>query len=121
VVGFVGLATHLGQRGPRARREGAVEGTASDPQPQAAGQPTFWTRVAAYGREAQLPYYVLHQLPIIVIGFYVVQWNMAPLWKLLIISLPSLALTLLVYEFVVRRTIVTRFLFGLRLRPRPDR
>jgi hypothetical protein len=33
----------------------------------------------------------------------------------------TLALTLLVYEFVVRRTIVTRFLFGLRLRPRPDR
>lgn len=33
----------------------------------------------------------------------------------------TLALTLLVYEFVVRRTIVTRFLFGLRLRPRPGR
>ena len=122
VVGFVGLATHLGQRGPRARPGvAAAEGAPSGTPHEAAGQPTFWARLAAYGREAQLPYYVLHQLPIIVIGFYVVQWNMAPLWKLLIISLPSLALTLLVYEFVVRRTIVTRFLFGLRLRPRPDR
>ena len=118
----MGLATHLGQRGPRASRaDAAAEGTPSDPRPQATEQPTFWARVAAYGREAQLPYYVVHQPPIIVLGYYVVQWNMAPLPKFLIISLSALAFTLLLYEFVIKRTTVTRFLFGMRLRPRGGR
>jgi hypothetical protein len=109
VVGVVGLATHLGQRASRLSRAGGRAGQ-GDP----ADRPSFWRRVAAYGREAQLPYYVLHQTPIIVIGYYVVQWNVAVLPKFLLISLSSLALTLLAYEIVIRRIPVVRFLFGMK-------
>ena len=68
----------------------------------------------AYGREAQLPYYVLHQTPIIVIGYYVIQWKISPLLMCVIITLASTAIVLLVYEFLVRRIPVLRFLFGMR-------
>jgi hypothetical protein len=101
VVGIVGLATHLGQRARTSQR-------------QPAEKPGFWERLAAYGREAQLPYYVLHQTPIIIIGYYVVQWNIGVLPKFLIISLSSLAIVMLVYELVIRRIAVVRFLFGMK-------
>jgi surface polysaccharide O-acyltransferase-like enzyme len=72
-----------------------------------------------YVVEAFLPVYILHQTVVFVIGYYVVQWEMAALLKYFVISLSSLAATLLLYEFAVRRTQVTRWLFGMR--PRQDR
>ena len=71
-------------------------------------------RVSAYAQEAQLPFYVLHHTPIILIGYCVIQWNVNALVKFLVISLSSLVITLGVYDIVVRRTGVTRFLFGMR-------
>lgn len=103
VVGIVGLTTHLGQRARAAQHEPAQK-------------PGFWERLAAYGREAQLPYYVLHQTPIIMIGYAVVQWNIGVLPKFLIISLSSLVLVMLVYELLIRRIPALRFLFGMKAR-----
>ncbi|MBN1401810.1 MAG: acyltransferase family protein [Anaerolineae bacterium] len=116
-VGVVGMATHLGQR-LAGERQDAARGGQDDPHAhrQRAERWSFWERVVAYGREAQLPYYVLHQTPIIIIGYYVVQWNIGVIPKFLLISLSSLALALLVYEFVIRRIPVVRFLFGMRPR-----
>jgi hypothetical protein len=71
-------------------------------------------RAARYVHEAVLPFYVLHQTPIIVIGFYVVRWRVGVLPKYLTISLASLLVTVLVYGLCVRRTRVTRTLFGMR-------
>ena len=100
VVAVMGIVTRLGQR-------------AAD-SPRTSSEPTFWGRLVAYGREAQLPYYVLHQTPIIMIGYYVIQRNLPVLAKFWIISLTSLAVTLLVYELVVRRIGVLRLLFGIK-------
>ena len=57
---------------------------------------------------------MIHLTPIIVLGYYVVQWDVNALVKFVAIALPSLAVTLLVYEFGVRRTAATRFLFGMK-------
>jgi glucan biosynthesis protein C len=73
-------------------------------------------RAVAYAAEAFLPVYILHQTVVFVIGYYVVQWEMAALLKYFVISLSSLAATLLLYELAVRRTQVTRWLFGMRPR-----
>ena len=70
--------------------------------------------MVAYRREAQLPYYVLHQTPIIMIGYNVIQRNLPVLAKFWIISLASLAVTLLVHELLVRRIGVLRLLFGMK-------
>ena len=66
-----------------------------------------------YAREAVLPFYVLHQTPVVILGFYVLQWDTNIVVKYLVISVGALASTLCVYELLVRRTRVTRVLFGM--------
>jgi surface polysaccharide O-acyltransferase-like enzyme len=78
------------------------------------GRQELFDRVERYANEAVLPFYLLHQSVIVVIGFYVVRLHAGALPKFLIISLASLAVTLILYELVVRRTGLTRFLFGMR-------
>lgn len=77
-------------------------------------RPILGVRVIAYASEAFLAVYILHQTVVFVIGYYVVQWQTTALLKYAVISLASLAVTLLLYEFTVRRLTVTRWLFGLR-------
>ena len=75
---------------------------------------TFLVRLERYTNDAILPIYLLHQTFIVIIGFYVVQWDMVAPLKFLVISLSTLTITLLLYEFANKRTRVTRFLFGMR-------
>jgi hypothetical protein len=67
-----------------------------------------------YANEAVLPFYILHQTVILLIGFYIVQWNAGMLSKYFLISTISLVATIALYDLCVRRTNVTRFLFGMR-------
>jgi hypothetical protein len=114
IVAIMGLTTR--------ERRSAAQKTRNDEAGQASllldtGEPhetTFKDRVAAYAKEAQLPFYILHQLPIVVVGFYVVAWEANALVKYLVISLSALIVTLLLYDIGVRRTRVTRFLFGVK-------
>jgi peptidoglycan/LPS O-acetylase OafA/YrhL len=78
----------------------------------------FNTKRLPEANEAVLPFYVLHQPLIILIAFYVVQWNMAILPKWLIISTLALALTLAVYELLIQRVNGMRWLFGMKPRRR---
>ena len=49
-----------------------------------------------------------------IIGFYVVPWPANAWAKFFVISFTALATTLALYEFVVKRTKLTRFLFGMK-------
>jgi surface polysaccharide O-acyltransferase-like enzyme len=69
-----------------------------------------------YAAAAFLPFYILHQTVINVIGYYVVQWHIAGLLKYFAISLSSLALSLLIYDIAIRRTRPTRWMFGVKAR-----
>ncbi|MFF3203560.1 acyltransferase family protein [Streptomyces sp. NPDC002962] len=74
-------------------------------------------RVLGYLAVAALPLYVLHQ-PVVVAFAYGVVGRPAPiLVKYAVIVAASLTAILLVYEYGVRRTRVTRFLFGMRGTP----
>jgi glucan biosynthesis protein C len=73
-------------------------------------------KVLSYANEAVLPFYILHQTVIISIGFYVVQWDTGVGLKYLTINITSFAAIMLIYELLVRRINVLRFLFGMRLR-----
>jgi glucans biosynthesis protein C len=76
-------------------------------------------RGLGYASEASFPFYVLHQTVIVAVAYAVVGWDLGLWTKFATVGLASLALTLGLYE-VVRRTRVTRFLFGMRpRRPRP--
>jgi surface polysaccharide O-acyltransferase-like enzyme len=60
-----------------------------------------------------LPFYILHQTVIIMIGFYVVSWDLNILSKFLIILSTSLISTILLYQ-VICRVNVLRVLFGMK-------
>ena len=76
-------------------------------------------RFLSYANEAVLPFYILHQTIILSIGFFVVQWSMGIPLKYLIISTSSFAAIMAIYDLLVRRFNVLRFLFGMRLKEKP--
>ncbi|GGW30650.1 acyltransferase family protein [Streptomyces griseoloalbus] len=67
---------------------------------------------------AALPLYVLHQPVVVALAYGVVGWSAPMAVKYTVIVAASLAVILLLYEYGVRRTAVTRFLFGMRPEPR---
>ena len=77
------------------------------------------TRFLKYTAEASYPAYVLHQTVIVIIGFYVVQWQASVGVKFATILVLSLVATTLIYDLLIKRWNVTRFLFGMRLNKKP--
>ena len=77
------------------------------------------TPVLDYANEGVLPFYVLHQSILFVVGFYVLNWAIPDLAKWAIILISSFAIIMALYEFVVRRFNFLRFLFGMKLLARP--
>jgi len=75
---------------------------------------TFGTPFLRYANEAVLPFYIMHQTVIISVGYFVVQWAIPDLAKFVIIAVLSFAIIMLLYEFLVRRFNLLRFLFGMR-------
>jgi hypothetical protein len=79
---------------------------------------TVNTPFLRYANEAVLPFYILHQTVIISVGFYVIRWRIPDLVKFGIIAASSFAIIMLLYEFLIRRLNILRFLFGMKLRPK---
>ena len=112
IVVIMGAAMSL-VRGRQQQPAPAVPGQHAPADP-AEGTPTLRGRAIRYANQAVLPVYVLHQTVIVVIGFYVVQWDVGALVKYPVISLAALVATLLLYDLGVRRAAVTRLLFGMK-------
>lgn len=109
VVAIMGLATRKPRSKPVKAQNDVPLQESEDPH-----EPELMDRIAAYSKEAQLPFYIIHQLPIVVIGFYVVQWEAGATLKYMAICLFTIIATLALYDIGVRRTPVTRFLFGVK-------
>lgn len=74
----------------------------------------FSNRFLKYANDAVLPFYILHQMVILAIGFHVIRLD-APLWvQYLIIAAASFAVTMATYELLIRRSNVLRVLFGMK-------
>jgi peptidoglycan/LPS O-acetylase OafA/YrhL len=76
------------------------------------------TPFLSYANEAVLPFYILHQTVLLGVGYFVVQWAIPGLLKWALILPASFAVIMVLYEFLVRRYNVMRFLFGMKLRPK---
>jgi surface polysaccharide O-acyltransferase-like enzyme len=76
-------------------------------------------RLGAYANDAVLPFYVLHETIIVAVAYLVLAWPIGGGAQYGAIALVSLAATLLLYDLGVRRSPLTRFLFGLKQRSRP--
>ena len=76
----------------------------------------FNNRVLKYTNEAVLPFYILHQSVIVTIGFYIASWDANVIAKYLIISTSSFAAIIILYDLVIKRINLFRFLFGMKLK-----
>ncbi|MFC1991965.1 acyltransferase family protein [Chloroflexota bacterium] len=74
----------------------------------------FSNRFLGYANETVLPFYILHQTVIVVIGYSVIQSGMGIGPKYLITMASSLAAIMIIYELLIRRINILRFLFGMR-------
>ena len=74
----------------------------------------FSTPLLSYANEAVLPFYILHQTVLLSVGYFVVQWPIPDLLKWAIILVASFTIIMAIYEFVVRRFNLMRFLFGMK-------
>ena len=72
----------------------------------------------SYFGEASYPFYMLHQTIILLVGWYVIRWDMGILPKYLIIAVVSFALIMALYELLLRRINIVRFFFGMRPKKR---
>ncbi len=67
-----------------------------------------------YANQAVLPFYILHQTVIVVVGFFIRDWQLAVFPKYLLLAAVSFTIIMLTYEFVVRRVAFLRLLFGMK-------
>ncbi len=77
------------------------------------------TPVLDYANEGVLPFYVLHQTILFVVGFYVLNWAIPDLAKWAIILVSTFVIIIALYELLVRRINVLRVLFGMKPQARP--
>ena len=68
-----------------------------------------------YANRASYPFYILH-LPVnTVVGYFILQWDAGITVKYLAIAAATLLATIGVYDVFVKRTAITRFLFGMKV------
>jgi glucans biosynthesis protein C len=112
LAGWMWTAAILGFAGTIAARL-----TTARPAGSPTGSPASasrWRHVAHYGNEAVLPFYVLHEPVIVAVAWVIVRWPAPLLIKYLSVVAASFVLTLALYEGLVRRFQLTRFLFGMK-------
>jgi glucan biosynthesis protein C len=71
--------------------------------------------ILSYANEAVLPFYILHHPVLLSVGYFVVQWAIPAAVKFAVIEVISFAIIMVLYEFMVRRFNLMRFLFGMKL------
>lgn len=67
-----------------------------------------------YASEAALPIYIIHLPMIVIIGFYIIKFDLPVVVNYSLIIVLSLISSLAVYEIAIRRFAVGRFLMGLK-------
>jgi glucans biosynthesis protein C len=67
-----------------------------------------------YGNEAVLPFYILHHTIILIIRLPVLGWNKGVSVKFIVAAVISFIVITAIYEVLVRRLNIFRFLFGMK-------
>jgi len=70
--------------------------------------------ILQYLNKAVFPFFIIHQTIIVGLGYWIVQLKVSILPKYLLLSLCSSLLIYTLYEYVIRRTKLTRFLYGMK-------
>jgi peptidoglycan/LPS O-acetylase OafA/YrhL len=74
----------------------------------------FTNHVLAHVSEMVLPFYILHQTVIVFFAYFIVQTQLAIPFKYGITAVISFIVIIILYELLVRRVGILRFLFGMK-------
>ena len=77
----------------------------------------FTNKYLKYGQDALMPFFVFHQPVIIILAYYAVQWPAALFIKLLFVVVGSFAVTLGLYDLLIRRSRRLSQAFGVKTSP----
>lgn len=69
-----------------------------------------------YGQDAMMPFYLFHHPIIIVIAFYVVQWDAGIPLKMAAVLIGSFILTLGLFELIIKRIKPMQYLIGMKVK-----
>lgn len=72
------------------------------------------SRVLDYANPAVLPFYIIHFSVIYLVGLYLIPWDLPPLVEFGLITALSFAGVMALYELLIRRVNVLRFLMGMK-------
>jgi surface polysaccharide O-acyltransferase-like enzyme len=70
--------------------------------------------ILKYLNQAVFPFFIIHQTIIVAAGYWIVKLNVSILTKYVLLSICSSIIIYGLYEFVIRRTKLTRFLYGMK-------
>ncbi|MBP1666283.1 MAG: hypothetical protein H6Q23_1143 [Bacteroidetes bacterium] len=73
------------------------------------------------GNEAIYPFYLLHQPVIVVIGYFVIQWNIPAPLKAFIMVLSAFTTIVTLYWFVIRPFNPFRVIFGMKIKMKKEK
>jgi peptidoglycan/LPS O-acetylase OafA/YrhL len=74
---------------------------------------TMGGKVLSYLNKACFPVYIIHQTVIVIIGYYMLNYNLPILASFSIIIISSVLATFVIYE-IFKRIKVVRFLVGIK-------
>ncbi len=78
---------------------------------------SFSNKLLVWARDASYPVYILHQTVIIVIAYFVIGQSWSPWTKYAVVLVSTLIISVVLYEFLLRRFAVTRRIFGIKTHP----
>jgi glucan biosynthesis protein C len=74
------------------------------------------SKTLRYGQFTLLPFFLVHQPAILVVAYFVVQWQLPIVVKLLVVAVGAFALSIGLCELVIKRVSFLRILFGLKVK-----
>jgi hypothetical protein len=70
--------------------------------------------ILQYLNQAVFPFFIIHQTIIVAIGYWIVQLKVSIFTKYMLLSTCSSIIIYALYEYVIRRTKLTRFVYGIK-------
>lgn len=80
----------------------------------------YSNRYLTYLNTAIYPFYILHQVIIVASGYYVLQLDVGIAIKLVLLIIICTGLSWLLYHFIIRKTSITRVLFGMKWKKKEE-
>jgi surface polysaccharide O-acyltransferase-like enzyme len=75
---------------------------------------SFGNKLLAWARDASYPVYILHQTVIIAIAYFVIRQPWSPWAKYTVVLIATLAISVALYEYLLRKFAITRLMFGIK-------